>query len=102
MKHKDVIIHLSNEEDNLDLLVQDYEVKGAKIIHDYNRTRAVETGQIQRELNIRGKQIAKVYREMGRFIALTPSRTSVSDFENSWRKKQAQVRESISTFSSRT
>jgi hypothetical protein len=99
MKHKDVIIHLSNEEDKLDLLVKDYETKGTKIMHDYDHSRVLKTDQVQRELNVRGKQIANFYREMGQFIALSPSTSSMSEFESAWSKEQAQIRKSISIFS---
>ncbi|CAG8976657.1 hypothetical protein HYALB_00002173 [Hymenoscyphus albidus] len=94
----EMIIRLASEEDRMDLLVQQYQDGGAKIVDNLVEQRTQEKKKIAEGLSVKKSAMAKAYKASGRAIAKVVASTkknSVAQFTEGWKAKQAAIREKI-------
>ncbi|CAG8950304.1 hypothetical protein HYFRA_00006797 [Hymenoscyphus fraxineus] len=94
----EMIIRLASEEDRMDLLVQQYQDGGAKIVDNLVEQRTQEKKKIAEGLSARKTAMVRAYKASGRAIAKVVASTKknpVAQFTEGWKAKQAAIREKI-------
>ncbi|CZR51023.1 uncharacterized protein PAC_00898 [Phialocephala subalpina] len=95
----EVIIRLSDEEDRMELMVEQYRKNGGKIMENLTTKRNDERTKILQSLDSKKQEMTTVYTEAKGFIQESADdlkENQVTRFEKVWRKQQDDVRKQIS------
>lgn len=93
-----MIIRLANEEDQMGLLVKQYQEGGAKIVDDLVQKRTEEKTKIAHGLIAKKDAMVKAYKASGKAIAKVVEATKnnpVAQFTEGWKARQAAIRDKI-------
>lgn len=97
-QNQEMIIRLANEEDQMGLLVKQYQEGGAKIVDNLIQKRTEEKAMISEGLMTKRSAMVKAYEASGKAIAKVVEATMknpVSQFAEGWKARQAVIREKI-------
>ena len=91
---QEVIIRLSDEEEALELVVDQYEENGNKLLSKLLENRDQQKAQIERKVGGRRQELIKIYDETKDFVDQTRENAeefNVAAFEKQWRKDQDEI-----------
>ncbi|KUJ22682.1 uncharacterized protein LY89DRAFT_664480 [Mollisia scopiformis] len=95
----EVIIRLSDEEDRMELMVEQYRQNGTKIIDSLTNKRTGEQTTILQDLEAKKQEMTSAYKDAKGLLRQTTDEikeNQVNPFEKAWRKQQDEVRKLIS------
>ncbi len=94
-----MIIRLSDEEDRMDLMVEQYRENGTKIMDNLTKKRSQERAIIMQTLEGKKQETTSIYTDAKSFVQHNIDDlkdNQVLRFEKLWRKQQDEVRNQIS------
>lgn len=93
-----MLIRLHDEEDQLALIVNQYQQNGTKIVKDVLRDRARDQNAIREALEKKREAAVQDYTKAGESVselAVTLNGSTVGGFEKLWQEQQAAIQEQI-------
>lgn len=93
-----MIIRLSDEEDKMGLLVNQYKENGTKVLDTMTQKRAEEKLSMRRVLQDKKNSIMYTYNEAKKSISRTAEKLKeapINLFEKEWRNRQSYIRDRI-------
>ncbi|KAF4631721.1 hypothetical protein G7Y89_g6408 [Cudoniella acicularis] len=95
----EMIIKLSNEEDKMELLIDQYKENGTKVLDKLTQKRVEEKSTMRRILQQKKKNMISAYTEAKKSISKTAEKLKeapIALFEKEWRSRQNSIRDRIS------